>query len=50
MVGGYGLTTLVLKPVQTEIVNGQLTQVSLTTDSNIYFTAVAGTTNSSWRR
>jgi Ca2+-binding RTX toxin-like protein len=45
MVGGYGLTTLLLKPVQTEMVNGQLTQVSLTTDSDIYLDSVAGTTN-----
>ena len=35
--GGFGLTTLVLKPVNTEIINGQPTQVPLTTDSDIDF-------------
>jgi Ca2+-binding RTX toxin-like protein len=45
LVGGFGLTTLVLKPVETVQVNGQLTQVSLTTDSNITLNSVAGTSN-----
>jgi Ca2+-binding RTX toxin-like protein len=45
LVGGYGLTTLLLKPVETELLNGQLTQVSLTTDSDIYLNSVAGTPN-----
>jgi Ca2+-binding RTX toxin-like protein len=45
MVGGYGLTSLVLKPVETEMVNDQLTQVSLTTDSDIYLNAVPSSTN-----
>ncbi len=48
LVGGYGLTTLLLKPFQTELVKGQITQVSANTsssDNNMYLTAVAGTTN-----
>ena len=45
MVGGYGLTSLVLKPVETEMVKDQLTQVSLTTDSDIDLNGVAGSTN-----
>ncbi len=45
MLGGFGLTTLVLKPVKTEIVNGPAHSGSLTTDSDIYFNSVAGTTN-----
>jgi Ca2+-binding RTX toxin-like protein len=45
LVGGYGLTTLVLKPVETVLSDGQLTQVSLTTDSDILLTGVPGTTD-----
>ncbi len=45
MYGGFGLTTLVLKPVETEIQNGQLTQVSLTQDSDIYLNSVANAPN-----
>jgi Ca2+-binding RTX toxin-like protein len=45
MVGGLGLTTLVLRPVQTVMVNGQLTQVGLTQDSDVTLTPIAGTTN-----
>ncbi len=45
LVGGYGLTTLVIKPVNTEVVNGQLMQVPITVDSSIYLSPVPNTTN-----
>ena len=45
MFGGLGLTSLVLKPIDIQIVNGQPTQVSLTTDSDIYLNSVPNTPN-----
>jgi Ca2+-binding RTX toxin-like protein len=45
LVGGFGLTTLLLKPVNNVMVKGQLTQQSLTTDSDMYLNTVTGTTN-----
>ena len=45
MYGGLGLTTLVLKPIDIQIINGQPTPVSLTTDSDIYFNSVPNTPN-----
>jgi Ca2+-binding RTX toxin-like protein len=43
MVGGLGMTTLVLSPLQTALVNGQPVQQSLSTNSDIYLNKVAGT-------
>jgi Ca2+-binding RTX toxin-like protein len=48
LIGGGGLTTLLLKPFQTVLKNGQFTQVGLNTlgpDNSIDLAAVTGTTN-----